>query len=183
MAQRAFYDPDWATLAQTLAALDASDATRLTDANPSAQQDGGTASYPFEVFCQDWNLPVRDYQAYAADLRRIAKIAPDMHLPRALLATASCLGSPTPVNNPQHLLKVRTSRPLLLVNSLHDPASGYNWATNVARQLGDKGVLLTYEGWGHGAYNSSPCAKAAIDRYLTSLTLPAPGTRCPAVEP
>jgi pimeloyl-ACP methyl ester carboxylesterase len=177
IAQRAFYGPDWATLAKNLAALSAG--APIAGATPAVQ----TTSYPFAIFCEDWSLPVRDYQEYAGDLRRVARIAPDMRYPAALLGIASCLGSPTPVNNPQHRLKVRNSRPILLANSLHDPAAGYNWATNVARQLGDEGVLLTYEGWGHGAYNSSPCAKEAIDRYLTSLTLPAPGTRCPAVSP
>ena len=56
-------------------------------------------------------------------------------------------------------------------------------ALNVARQLGDRAVLLTYEGWGHGTYNSTPCAQAAIDRYLITLARPAPDTRCPAIEP
>jgi hypothetical protein len=40
---------------------------------------------------------------------------------------------------------------VLLSNALHDPATGYDWATSVARQLGRQGVLLTYEGWGHGS--------------------------------
>jgi hypothetical protein len=88
------------------------------------------------------------------------------------------------VANPQHALSVHGLRtPLLLGNSLHDPAAGYNWATNVAGQLGREGVLLTYDGWGHGVYNSSPCAQAAIDAYLIDRRLPARGTHCPAVAP
>jgi pimeloyl-ACP methyl ester carboxylesterase len=199
LAQKDFYDPDWAELAQTLNALDTGTAptapagtptaptaaagTPTADPVPSARPESPTAAYPFALFCQDWRLPVHDYRAYAGYLDRIATIAPDMVYPRALLAAASCLGAPEPVNNPQHVLRVRGSRPLLLVNSLHDPASGYNWATSVAGQLGDEGVLLTYEGWGHGAYNSSPCAQRAIDRYLITLATPAPGTHCPAVDP
>jgi hypothetical protein len=81
-------------------------------------------------------------------------------------------------------LKVRRLKtPILLSNAIHDPATGYNWATDVARQLGRNGVLLTYEGWGHGSYNKSPCVQAAIDTYLTSLQVPPRGTRCPAVPP
>jgi TAP-like protein len=39
-------------------------------------------------------------------------------------------------------------------------------------------VLLTRDGDGHTSYLSSPCAQAAIDRYLIDLTLPHPGTIC-----
>lgn len=72
---------------------------------------------------------------------------------------------------------------MLLINSIHDPAAGYNWATNVAWQLGRQGVLLTYEGWGHGSYTTSPCVESAVDSYLVSLRLPARGDSCPAIPP
>ncbi|MEV4753990.1 alpha/beta fold hydrolase [Micromonospora sp. NPDC049559] len=191
LAQRAFYGPDWAELAETLAALatggrPAPLAAPVTGARePAVSTSDGTATapFPFAVFCQDWALPVRDYREYAEHLRRMAGIAPDTRYPQALMAMTTCLGAPTPVDNPQHRLRVDTDRPLLLVNSLHDPASGYNWASNVARQLGTRGVLLTYEGSGHGIYNVSPCMASAAERYLVSLELPAPGARCPEVGP
>jgi len=63
---------------------------------------------------------------------------------------------------------------------VHDPASGYNWATEVNRQLGRHGVLLTYAGAGHGSYNSSDCMRNTVDAYLIALTLPPRGTTCPA---
>ncbi|GAA2220915.1 hypothetical protein GCM10010429_54960 [Micromonospora olivasterospora] len=63
------------------------------------------------------------------------------------------------------------------------PATGYNWATNVARQLGRRGVLLTYLGAGHGIYNATECTRGTLDRYLIDLAVPAPGTNCPAAEP
>lgn len=68
-------------------------------------------------------------------------------------------------------------------SSIHDPAAGYNWATDVARQLGREGVLLSYDGWGHGSCNSSPCMQTAIDNYLISQVVPKRGTSCPAVNP
>jgi hypothetical protein len=127
---------------------------------------------------------VNSYQQYSALLKRLAKDNPEMKYPGALLAAASCLGSPTRVDNPQHRLKVQNAgTPLLLANSIHDPAAGYNWATNVARQLGSEGVLLTYDGWGHGSYNSSPCMQTAIDNYLISQVVPKRGTSCPVVNP
>jgi hypothetical protein len=78
---------------------------------------------------------------------------------------------------------VRSSAPLLLGNALHDPATPHSSAADVARRLGRHGVLRTYEGWGHGIYAYGDCTKKAIAGYLISLTLPARGTRCPAIAP
>ncbi|WP_199562013.1 alpha/beta hydrolase [Micromonospora deserti] len=172
-AHRGFARPAWADLANRLATMHAG--------GPAA-----VAAFPPLVtaaFCADWSLPVRDYRQYADLLRRAARVAPDVRYSASLWAVAACLGWPQPVANPQHRLKVRGTPPILLVNSRHDPASGYNWATNVARQLGDRGVLLTYEGWGHGAYTRSACTTGAVDEYLISTRPPAPRATCPAVEP
>nr|WP_245715724.1 alpha/beta hydrolase [Micromonospora peucetia] len=181
-AQRRLYGPDWPGLVRRIVALRAEPTAA---AGPGAADDQGgeetVAPYPFAVFCADWHLPVRDHREYAAHLRRMARIAPDVRYPQALPAIATCLGTPAPVANPQHRLRVRTDVPLLLANSRHDPASGHNWATNVSRQLGRSGVLLTYEGWGHGNYTRSPCMGEAIDRYLISVDVPVDGSSCPAV--
>ncbi|MFJ6848931.1 alpha/beta hydrolase [Streptomyces sp. NPDC091271] len=177
------YDPEWRRLGTLLRGL--------AESEPGATQAAGTTGdgpapalgeNAFEIFCQDWSLPVSGYQGYARELRRVGRIAPDMKYPRSLMSVSACLGAPEP-DNPQHRLKVRGSRPILLTNSIHDPASGYNWATNVAKQLGSDAVLHTYEGWGHGTYSSSPCAEETVDAYLISLTVPPRGARCPAVEP
>jgi hypothetical protein len=66
----------------------------------------------------------------------------------------------------------------LLLNSRHDPATGYNWALDVARQLGRHGVLVTYEGTGHGSYGLSDCMRQIADRYLISLSVPPADTTC-----
>ena len=135
------------------------------------------------MFCQDWNLGVRDYREYAGHLDRLARNNPDMRYPGQLMAVSICLGQP-PAANPQHRLKVHgLSTPVLLANAIHDPATGYDWARSVERQLGRYGVLLTYEGWGHGSYNSSPCMQTTIDAYLVSRQVPERGTSCAAVPP
>ncbi|MEV7192677.1 alpha/beta hydrolase [Streptomyces sp. NPDC093510] len=189
------YDPEWVRLAALLQELGRSGAgpgrgsaaaAQAAD-EPRALPRGGSSgpalgSSPLEILCQDWSLPVRDYADYARQLRRVARIAPDMRYPRALAALSSCLGAPEP-DNPQHRLKVRGSRPILLTNSLHDPATGYGWAVDVAAQLGGNAVLHTYRGWGHGTYSSSPCAQKTVDDYLIAQKVPARGASCPAVEP
>ncbi|MGC4745489.1 alpha/beta hydrolase [Micromonospora sp. DT201] len=180
LAHKKLYDTwRWPGLAEWLGKMDAP--TTLRSADPSAAD--AVASYPFAVFCQDWSLPVRDYREYAGHLRRTARLAPDLRYPTALFALATCLGTPQPVANPQHRLRVRTDVPLLLAATVHDPASGYDWSTNVARQLGRHGVLLTYQGWGHGSYTTSPCVGQAVDSYLIDRVVPARGATCPAIEP
>ena len=186
-ATGAFYGPAWFELAELIAALDAGSALSATvraRLSPPRAQSPELVENPFEaVFCQDWSLPVRDYAEFARHLRRIGRLAPDMRYSPLALIVTSCLGTPTPINNPQHRLDVRGSRTLLLTNSLHDPATGYNWAANAARQLGRSAVLLTYEGWGHGVYAREACSTGVVDRYLIGLRLPPRGARCPGVEP
>ncbi|MEV8227566.1 alpha/beta hydrolase [Streptomyces sp. NPDC079167] len=183
MVMKRLYDPEWRRLGTLLSALEESEPEAVRAAGTTGDSsEPALGENSFEIFCQDWSLPVRGYQGYARELRRIGRIAPDMKYPRALMSVSACLGAPEP-DNPQHRLKVRDSRPILLTNSIHDPASGYNWATNVAEQLGSNAVLHTYEGWGHGTYSSSPCAEETIDAYLISLRVPPRGASCPAVEP
>ena len=67
--------------------------------------------------------------------------------------------------------------PILLVGGTGDPATPYQWAQAVNKQIAGS-VLLTRDGNGHVSYDKSACAKAAIDAYLIDLTLPADGTVC-----
>jgi pimeloyl-ACP methyl ester carboxylesterase len=179
LAEQGFRGPHWAELAQVLADLAG------THAGPEAARDEASPSVPYPpvaIFCSDYDLPVRDHAELAAHLRRSAEAAPDMRYGTfAVYGTVVCLGSPKPVANPQHRPRVHgVTTPLLLVNARHDPATGHVWAANVARHLGDAGVLLTYEGWGHIVYGRSTCVDEAVDRYLVTLVPPAPGTTCPA---
>lgn len=181
-----FYTPDaWRSFSELLADLDAGrpSAQRLpTPLTATGSQD--VTPNPFQIFCEDYRLPVRDYREYSKHLRRLEKIAPDLRYSSlAAFSVFACLGEPDTIPNPQRPINTRTDVPVLVVNSLHDPATVYPWAVNVARQLGHSGRLLTYEGWGHIVYGRSPCATSAIESYLISQTLPARGARCPAVPP
>jgi hypothetical protein len=183
------YAPDWFGLADYLQALDAQ--TQLRSASRFAPRQSGRATDPElaenpfpAVFCEDWHLPVRDYDEFAALRREQLRIAPDTHgSPLALSSVATCLGWPARVNNPQHPLRVRGSATLLVVNALHDPATGYAWARAVVRQLGSQARLLTYEGWGHVTYGRSSCVTGVVDAYLVAGVLPGPDARCAGVPP
>lgn len=70
--------------------------------------------------------------------------------------------------------------PILVVGNTGDPATPYAGARSMVQALGQGvGVELTYEGEGHGAYNSgSACVKKAVDAYLLDGKVPASGTVC-----
>ncbi|GAA3136865.1 alpha/beta hydrolase [Streptosporangium carneum] len=184
-----FYTPaSWLPFSELLAALDSGGAMpqgALPLMSPPADRAQEVTPNPTQILCLDFRLPVRDYREYGRHLRRMAKIAPDMrYSPLSFVPVVSCLGQPDPIPNPQHRLKVRTDTPVLVVNSKHDPATVYPWATSTTRQLGRSGRLLTYEGWGHIAYfRGGTCVTQAVDSYLISQTLPARGASCPAVPP
>ncbi|GAA0927606.1 alpha/beta fold hydrolase [Nonomuraea longicatena] len=184
------YDPaDWAAFSRALAELDAGTATAATLTGLLGEQRARTFAQarnpevrhdPTEIFCQDFAVPVRDYREFARHMRRQAKIAPDMrYSDLAVMFPVMCMRS-DPVPNPQRPLRTKTEIPVLVTNSLHDPATVYPWATSTARQLGASGRLLTYEGWGHGVYGTGTCGTGAIDRYLIDQVVPAKGARCPA---
>ncbi|MEV6107701.1 alpha/beta hydrolase [Streptomyces sp. NPDC051940] len=68
--------------------------------------------------------------------------------------------------------------PILVVGGKGDPATPYEGALRMVEELGT-GVLLTYEGEGHGAYGTGDrCVTGAVDGYFLRGTLPAPGTTC-----
>jgi pimeloyl-ACP methyl ester carboxylesterase len=70
--------------------------------------------------------------------------------------------------------------PVLVIGSIHDPATPYAGAVTFARTLGS-GVLLTSESEGHTAFGSSTdCVNRLVVRYLIDLDVPPSGTRCPA---
>lgn len=68
--------------------------------------------------------------------------------------------------------------PILVVGTTGDPATPYEWAESLATQL-ESGVLLTYVGEGHIAYDEgNPCIVKAVDKYLIDGTVPEDGLVC-----
>ncbi|MFE7965013.1 alpha/beta hydrolase [Streptomyces cellulosae] len=71
--------------------------------------------------------------------------------------------------------------PILVIGNTGDPATPYEGARSMARALGEGvGVELTYDGEGHGAYNSDDrCVRNAVDGYLLDGKVPEAGEVCP----
>ncbi|MEV4150350.1 alpha/beta hydrolase [Amycolatopsis sp. NPDC049691] len=180
LIQGSFYGPAWDRLATVLKSLAAGTpppaSTRLKDDIP--------VNTVFQsVFCDDWNLPVHSYAELEAYRRTAAALAPDVKVNSlGWQAVTGCIGWPNKTSNPQHPLRVPGAPPLLMLSSKYDPATPYAWSQAAARQSGS--TLLTYDGWGHGAYSkNSQCVIKATDDYLITGKLPPRGTHCAAVEP
>jgi pimeloyl-ACP methyl ester carboxylesterase len=72
---------------------------------------------------------------------------------------------------------ITTSAPILVVGSVHDPATPYRGAQALAG-LFPGSRLLTFDGWGHTALGRSDCIARAMGDYLVDRVLPAPGATC-----
>lgn len=71
-----------------------------------------------------------------------------------------------------------TTSPILVVGTTYDPATPYEWAVQLSRQL-HTSTLLTYRGDGHTASGAgSRCIDGAVSAYLLTGVLPAAGTVC-----
>jgi pimeloyl-ACP methyl ester carboxylesterase len=170
--------PDWAWAADLIAAAIAPEPRSVRSFEPNYE------SVRLATVCQDFSLRIKNFQEYsrlrAEELRRSplmrgSFIGHDE-------ATA-CAGVPGPPANPPHRLDIGDAPVILVLNARHDPVTPYAWAAAIHRQAPRNTALLTYEGWGHVAYPRSDCTRGGVDDYLLTLTVPARGAACPAVEP
>ncbi|MCF0091265.1 alpha/beta hydrolase [Micromonospora sp. MH99] len=174
-----FFDATWADLASMLLALERGEASSIASPMVPVDPDTDLTEYALPAFCQDWSLPVDGFAEWNRYLELSRAAAPHLRAsPLAVRFTAICLG--WTANNPQHQLRVRTSAPLLVLNGRYDPATPYDGAQRVVRQLGSQGHLLTYEGSGHASYPRTECTRRQVERYLITRTTPPVGASCPA---
>lgn len=179
---QSMYDPaaGWYGVATWLASL-AEGKPAAPAAETAAPDELAGNSYQ-AIWCQDWKWRVNGYRDLQAYRDQAAAIAPHTKLSPFWSDVTSCLGWPAPVTNPQHRLSITNAPKILIVKSAADVATPQAWNFAVARQIRNS-VLLSYDGVGHGQYGRSACAQAHIERYLTDLVTPAPGTHCAAVYP
>lgn len=151
----------------------------LADAGTGRQRDGtfpNTLDASFVIGCNDGAAVPTDEQV----VRSAARWAEDFPLfggyqarglygcrfwdvPRHPLVAPAAPGAP----------------PMLVIGTVHDPATPYQGAVELTAALGS-GVLLTWEGEGHTAYLRSPCVDRIVEDYLVNLTVPEAGRRCAA---
>jgi pimeloyl-ACP methyl ester carboxylesterase len=75
-------------------------------------------------------------------------------------------------------IKGTGAKPLLVIGGTGDNATPYQQAVSMAKQLAS-GVLVTYDGQGHGTYGGkSACVDKIVVGYLVQGALPTDGVRC-----
>lgn len=75
-------------------------------------------------------------------------------------------------------IKGADAKPLLVIGGTGDNATPYQQAVTMAEQL-KSGVLVTYQGEGHGSYGGkSGCIDKIVVDYLVKGAVPADGVRC-----
>lgn len=77
-------------------------------------------------------------------------------------------------------VRTTTEAPILVIGTVNDPATPYEWAGQLDAALKPASRLLTWDGEGHTAYLKSDCVTERVDALLLELTEPADGTTCPA---
>jgi len=89
-----------------------------------------------------------------------------------------CAAWPAPPTGTRAAITAPGSPPIVVLGTTGDPATPYSEAQALAGQL-SQGVLVTYVGEGHLAYNKgNDCVNSAVDGYLIDDTVPAAGLRC-----
>ncbi|MFC7807978.1 alpha/beta hydrolase [Streptomyces olivaceus] len=161
---------------------DASDAPDASDVpDVSDESDGSNEEDAFRaITCDDSSdrYTAADVRARLPEFLR----ASPLFGPGLAWSALSCAGWPVPGTAHRPEVSAPGAPPVLLVGNTGDPATPYEGAARMAERLG-KGVgfELTFEGEGHGAYDSgNGCVREAVDAYLLDGRLPAPGAVCEA---
>ena len=107
------------------------------------------------------------------------KISPAFGRPLAWSALG-CTDWPLRTKNTQIKISAKGAPPIVVVGTTRDPATPYEWAQSLAKQL-DSGVLVSREGDGHTGYHAgNACIDRIIDRFLLDDVVPKSGVTCKA---
>jgi pimeloyl-ACP methyl ester carboxylesterase len=152
----------------------------LVDRQTGRQADGSydnSSDAQVMVSCADQTDRPTAEEA-AQDEARIAQAAPTFG---ALIGAGltGCDDWPEPAE-PTPAPSADGAPPILVIGTLGDPATPYEWAQQMTEALTGS-VLLTYEGDGHTAFlRGGQCIEDAVVEYFVDLKVPDQGTRCPA---
>ena len=179
----ALYDQaDWASLGQALIAARSGDAKGLFAlADQYNQRDPTTGHYAnildanIAVNCNDSQLTITDALVARVAGSWIAKYP--LFGKNAAASLYSCYSWPAS-GYPLPPVSAPGAPPILVIGTVHDPATPYPAANSLAAALGT-GVELTWDGEGHTAYPRTACVSAKVNSYLINATVPSTST-CPA---
>jgi hypothetical protein len=159
---------------------DGSGLMRLADAYASRNSDGTYQNNSMEAFvdisCLDdpWSLP---YRKVPSQYPAFEKASPVFGKVFAWSLT-SCDGFTPRPDEKAPVIHAKGAAPIVVIGTTRDPATPYQWAVHLSRQL-DSGVLITRNGDGHTGYHEgNACVDDAVESYLVAGKVPASGTHC-----
>jgi len=179
----ALYDQgQWDDLGQALVAARDGDARKiLTLADEYLERDPETGHYSniqdanLAVNCNDSTLQITDELVASVASKWIAKYP--IFGPNAAASLYSCHSWPRS-GHPLPPASAPGAPPILVVGTVHDPATPFAATGVLAKALGS-GVVLRWDGEGHTAYPKTSCITGKVDSYLITAKPPAAGTTCP----
>ncbi|MGV9308060.1 alpha/beta hydrolase [Nonomuraea sp. NPDC003727] len=169
----------WPAMRAAFADAMGGDGTALLDLGGSGEAgENNLVEASTANFCLDGPPGLATTAQVEAVLPAIRKVAPIFGEQKAW-SGLQCAYWPVKAVGKPHAIAARGAAPILVVGVIKDPATPYRWARGLAGQL-SSGVLLTYDGDGHGAYgkDGSACVNDAVDAYLVDGRPPADGKRC-----
>jgi pimeloyl-ACP methyl ester carboxylesterase len=172
----------WPLLTSALRAGLAGDGSallRLADAYTSRGPNGFTDNSNEVIYAVNC-LDHPDRMSVAAIERSIPRFDRASSVFGSIFAWGALACAHWPVHAEQPVPKISApgAPPILVIGTTRDPATPYQEAVALAREL-KSGVLLTRNGDGHTAYMSgNTCIDSTVDAYLISGTVPPNGKRC-----
>ncbi len=178
----ALYDQSqWGQLGQALIAARQGDSAKIfTLSDEYLQRDPETGHYSnimdanLAVNCNDSTLRITDQLVATEAAKWIAKYP--IFGANAAASLYSCHGWPRS-GHPLPPASAPGAPPILVIGTVHDPATPYAATGVLARALGS-GVVLSWNGEGHTAYPKTRCITTKVDSYLVTAQPPA-GDSCP----
>lgn len=178
----ALYDQSqWASLGSALIAARRGDSAGLFALSDSyLERDPDTGHYSnimdanLAINCNDSRLKVTDALVASVAAEWVAKYP--IFGKNAAASLYSCASWPAS-GHPLPPASAPGAPPILVIGTVHDPATPYAAAGVLAKALGS-GVLLSWDGEGHTAYPKTSCIRTKVDDYLINDKPPV-GDSCP----
>ncbi len=128
------------------------------------------------INCLDYPVET-DREVIAQQNERIREVAPTTADPSPL-GDVLCANWPYSFDGELDPVRGAGAAPILVIGTTGDPATPYEWAEALAGQL-ESGVLLTYVGEGHIAYDEGDsCINDLVDRYFLTGAVPSSDPVC-----
>jgi hypothetical protein len=153
---------------------------RLSDFGAHREPNGtysANSAFAFNAInCLDYSMETGT-AAMRTEEKRLRQLSPTLGYYFAYGGT-SCKDWPYKSLRTPAPAQYKGTADILVVGTTGDPATPYEWAVALRKQLGTAS-LLTWKGEGHTAYGrSNSCVEKAVDGYLVDGKTPADNTVC-----